>query len=112
MAFDSKKQNLRLLSQMKKPRWWPKVSAAKQECFSDRHSSDGRRDPNLQLTQEETVTLNSEGRCETGNHLPALSCVGTEEEFPSVTYQTHNSSWLYHPGQALFVLIGEKLEIK
>lgn len=31
MAFDSKKQNLRLLPQMKKPRWWPKVSAAKRE---------------------------------------------------------------------------------
>lgn len=34
MAFDSKKQNLRPLSQMKKPRWRPEVSAAKQEFVS------------------------------------------------------------------------------
>lgn len=55
---------------------------------------------NLQLTQGETVTLHQEGCRKTGSHLPVLSFVGMEEEFPNVMHQ--NRSWLYHRGQILF----------
>lgn len=46
------------------------------------------------------------GGCyKTWNHLPVISFVGMEEEFPNVMHQTHNQSWL-------FCLIGEKPGIK
>lgn len=81
LALDSKKQNPRLLSQKKKPRWWPTLSAVKGalvsltdvavmseevKCAADTR---GGHDPAL------------EGCCRTGNHLP---CAGMEEECPSV----------------------------
>lgn len=97
VLFDSKKQNLSLrrsdaesqvVARAVCCRAGTRVPDSRGRHEQEDHGGGrrwGRRDPA------------SGGMWQDRSHLPILSSVGMQEEFPEAVHQTHNQNWLYPP---------------